>query len=391
MFWTYKKVMERINESVLELNKSIQVFPEILEFVQDKQLQTDAAAVGWNKDFKEQATNQFMKYMEMKYPAWWKATKESFRSQEALRVNSVNCLFGHIAYSRLQEICGKKFNRMFIDPCLFNIFQEVVPKGLTIDNVDYRGVPVFLYFPNRIPVLLHRDLRAYVSEVCIMPTGILSWPAEDGDEQMLSTKHIMYLESESADGTPKPASVLWNLETTHVLHHKGVLLTEAFKNEFDDNFEINDGNFKLQKLTKVVINMILYMTSNSPDILNQLNPEYEKSLKKLYTQTGRAKKRRQERLKNIPKNEYFVFGSTLELLQRRLELDHPDTMPIPSDPMDSKEPGESTGKKYVAHVRSGHWKWQVCGPQAKQHKLIFVKPYRTHGPEKETVGYYVTT
>jgi hypothetical protein len=43
---------------------------------------------------------------------------------------------------------------------------------------------------------------------------------------------------------------------------------------------------------------------------------------------------------------------------------------------------EFTGRKLEAHWRAGSWRRQPCGPGWSQRKLIWVAPYRTHGPEE---------
>lgn len=43
---------------------------------------------------------------------------------------------------------------------------------------------------------------------------------------------------------------------------------------------------------------------------------------------------------------------------------------------------EPTGRKLDAHWRCGSWRRQACGPGWSQRKLIWVAPYRTHGPEE---------
>jgi hypothetical protein len=395
--------MDRVNNSHLELNKRVSVYPEIMDYCRDGKMLREYEAVGWDKEFKEQAVQRFVSEMQVRYPAFHKNLERAFPTEESRRIHLVNGLFGHLTYARLESICNAGFNknRVFIDPYLFDVFHTVVPKGLTIDNVNYSHSPMFMYFPKKIPVMKSKDLDAYVSEVCILPTFILRCNEDknDSSNDMLETRFICYLEVVAKNGNKIPAPIAtWNLETVHILHRRGVLLTDAFKNEFSKeevkDFDINDESshdLNVNAVTKIIINTILYYTSNDSDILKQINPDYEKSLRKLKTQTGVARKRRQERLKSIPKNEYFVLGSTLELFRRRQELDHPDTSPIPSGPKEHREPGEPTGRKLPSHVRSGHWRWVACGKGLKDHKLRFIKSYVTHGFGEEVIGMYVTS
>jgi hypothetical protein len=402
MFWTYQKVMDRIKISQLELNQLICIYPAVLDFIEEYSFVNVLECFGGVSEIMDAAVELFCSKVALIAPdifdsetkAWMSVTDENgdpYTEEEVRRFIMRKVLIGTANVLRVRKVHKQPFSRFFIDPYLLNAFKEVIPSNLKMDHLGSVDQPCIIHFPDRS--ILTRDLGdgydSYTNSAIVFPSvplsdknnlGFKSFKYKDKSFNIEDAKRqtpIIYTFDMFKSGTAGYSTS--NFSNAQLLHIEDISLGWLV-DEFDNR----------SKLIQVIINTILYYTSKDPDILKQINPEYEKSFRKLKTLTGRARQKRQDRLKRIPKNEHYIFGSTLELFRRRRNKDQPEMERITTGPT-AQTSSEPTGMKRAAHKVTHHWRWQACGSQWKEHRWTYIDDYYTSGIEKETVGLYVTT
>lgn len=135
------------------------------------------------------------------------------------------------------------------------------------------------------------------------------------------------------------------------------------------------------------LNFLLYLTSDDPDILRSLNPEYDKASRRVMeAKDESSRSKRRKKLKRLDQHPHLVVGQHLEIIRRRAENTdgERDSTYYTSEGMRSRA---------RRHFRRGHWRWQACGPALSKRKLIWVEGMVVNEdmPEAEVVGFSVRT
>lgn len=132
----------------------------------------------------------------------------------------------------------------------------------------------------------------------------------------------------------------------------------------DNSFAISDETFYTSGLNffRSVVNTILYLGSNDPDLVQQLSP-YRQMEERLFLAKSRDKRKEiKGELKRTPRLDYVVVGRNVPRLM-------PDAMA-----------GGSAREMHVWFIVRGHWRNQPYGAGNSLRRPLWVKPYYK-GPE----------
>lgn len=116
---------------------------------------------------------------------------------------------------------------------------------------------------------------------------------------------------------------------------------------------------KLLMFFRVLVNGILYLSSNDPDIQKIISP---------HTKTQKRKKSRKNRTR-IGNGESFVVGAGIR----------PIVVVKPSE-IENSDSEIARLRRAIRFMVRGHWRNQACGMELSERRLIWIKPYYK-GPE----------
>jgi hypothetical protein len=232
-----------------------------------------------------------------------------------------------------------------LDPFFVFAPPGIIPfKDRHMEELEFLAVPLPSYTPDQL-------------QICLL-IGIVN-----KDTQL---RDVVYLDCIMNTKEPRPLDALLRGDVSTVRTDGGVTAPES----------------EMTCVGRLLFNLMLYWKSQDPDILKQLNPEWEKINQRIHDQRNPKKRERlKKQLRNISKNEYQVIGQKLELIQKR-KMSEISQLEVSS--------GELTGRHVAYHSKTGHWKWQPCGEAKKERKLIFVDTYWAgKNPPREKIGYSV--
>ena len=143
-----------------------------------------------------------------------------------------------------------------------------------------------------------------------------------------------------------------------------------------------EAHFMLTRAVRLCVNSYLYSTSSDPDILRQLNPEYDRLREKAsrLPKGDSMRKKLETKLRDIPRDEWDVFR--LRTLARRESDAQIDAA--------AADQCSAEGARVVgAHDVREHWRWQACGAGWSDHKLVLVPRHR-RGDERKVIAHRMT-
>lgn len=126
------------------------------------------------------------------------------------------------------------------------------------------------------------------------------------------------------------------------------------------------GNDFREKLLRVVINTIIYMTSDSAVVEHENQDEIDKlsALK----ERGKLKMKGQKTLEQLENTPRFILGTDITIT-------HSDLEAIKKAQKDDRNRGKSGRKLAHPSITRGHWRWQRHGPKLALVKRIWIKPF----------------
>lgn len=121
---------------------------------------------------------------------------------------------------------------------------------------------------------------------------------------------------------------------------------------------------------RIIINSILYLSSNDPDIVGVISPTPEYEGKIASTKSNLKKKKLRKQAKRFSALDGVLVGNTVQPIL------------VDKTQRPGKVPSASAGDNKL-HKRiqvRGHWRNQACGKNREDRKLIYIKPF-FKGPE----------
>jgi hypothetical protein len=285
-------------------------------------------------------------------------------------------------------LSNKDGQRFFLEPTIAEALSTTSMKGLTTADIPEFPTPLSIFLPEGTPQYLEGDdfqstitmdaihVAAPVAGKDVKMQDALAYPMIVNNHARLADDDLVKSQSYAMAMLTLWPNLVLPLE--EYLNGTFTTLSPNEKGEVESKLNQSAAQVVVQRL---FLNLLFYWKSEDPDILKQLNPEWEKLRQKIHRHVGGKRKRANAQLKKTPKHEHYLVGSHLEILQRRRPV---------GDGEDSVS--EPTGRHLRRHKRRGHWKWQPCGERNMRRKLIFVDTYMTRGlggPEIEKVGYSV--
>lgn len=153
----------------------------------------------------------------------------------------------------------------------------------------------------------------------------------------------------------------WNIEDMLKTDWKDI-----YQDVDETNGEIDEHIFYREGLLffRILVNTILYLGSNEPDIVEQLSPRTE-LFKQLEGLKSKAKRKRvQQKILSTSELDGSIVGRHIgQILVKK--------------PSNSVESTNQISKKKLSKrfIVRGHWRRQPCGTEGQQRKLIWIKPY----------------
>lgn len=121
-----------------------------------------------------------------------------------------------------------------------------------------------------------------------------------------------------------------------------------------------------EKLLRIVVNTIIYMTSASAVVEHENQDEIDKlsALK----ERGKLKLKGRKRLEQLENTPHFVLGTDITIT-------HADVEAIKKAQKDDRNRGKSGRQLKHPSITRGHWRWQRHGPKLSLVKRIWIKPF----------------
>jgi len=272
--------------------------------------------------------------------------------------------------------------RFFLEPTITEALSTTSVKGLTTLDLPDIPVPFSVFLPEGTPQYLNADeFHSTITVDAIHIAAPVAGIDSNGCDALLYPL-IVNNQARIADDDPV-RSRGFAMGMLSLWPGRALPLEDFMDGGFKHIDPNSNGDVVLSRddttgsqiiVQRLVLNLLLYWKSEDPDILKQLNPEWEKIQAKVQRHVGGKKERAQAALKKTPRHEHYIVGQYLEVLQRR-----------EPEGADDKSESTPTGRKLRRHKRRGHWKWQPCGEQRSKRKLIFVETYTTRGQGEEIV------
>jgi len=356
-YWGYHKVREVLNRSPGEMSNEI---PEIYEAVVASGL-LDAFGTGDCIDMMVELVNDILALREAAGDVITPEIKMLTIGQVELHMTAL------VVKQYFEQ--QKAPLRFFVEPLMAEALSTTDVKGLHVSDLAEIPVQIHIYLP---PMLVQAG-QGYPEEALVLD----KYESTDGRGKPADIFRIA-VKSRSSDGKTY-CYVLTDIQLTDEIPLADPPIKPHDRNEFTGVID-EEG---LRAAVKILFNMLLYWKSVDPDILKQLNPQWEKAQRKVTRHKKGSKKREraQNGLRAIPRNEHFVVGHQLEVIRKRKEMEVPSS---------SSEKAGPSNRRVAWHQTRGHWRWQACGEERKERKLIFIDAYWSGTlPPNEKVGYSV--
>jgi len=290
----------------------------------------------------------------------------------------VRTLIGHFAVSGILRVPGCP--KFFLEPLISEALLSTSVKGLTTADLPEIPTPLAIFLPP--------EMRAYEADdefhtKIKLEALYLAYPSVNEETDQTGYTMIGQSNYQAFEGLPDSIDHGFSLGLIAIPRTQPRALEDYMSGDYTvlDKTQLKPRRESVKNLTpRLLLNLLLYWKSTDADVLRQLNPEWEKVNQKAHSTKGKQHQKAVKALQRIPKTEYLHLGSRLEILQRRK----------PEDKLTEPQEATPTGRHQPQHLRRGHWKWQPCGPQSRERKLIFVETYTAgQAPPVEKVGFSV--
>jgi hypothetical protein len=115
---------------------------------------------------------------------------------------------------------------------------------------------------------------------------------------------------------------------------------------------------------RIIVNAILYISSNDPDIVDCFSPKQAIRDRLSRTKAKAKQKKARNELNKTSELNYSVLGSRLPPIF------------VDKRTIGPNDGGSSRSLEYAARfIVRRHWRNQACGEGRKEHRLIWIKPY----------------
>lgn len=393
-YWTYNKVRERLNVSPWHWKTDIDPFVRSVY----KRIVEEAAKHQWAKRIYE---DPFLVISEIEHVASHINDGGPAAPEEVKAVFSHGFKLGTVEYvhSCMLKNAFKDTHpvRFFLEPTIAKAFATTSIKGLKISDLPDLPIPCAIYFPDGLipdsgarPGTIERSVHE-VYIVNLVET-VYEAPKFWKKQRPFTTGTNLYTIQKNLG---KSGSMFYELQITpmdiegelnDIINGSGGsnwndLIDDAARRSLGENGDEEREEPGPAMMMRIVINTLLYWKSVDPDILRQINPDYDKVQQRLRRAKGKKREKIKKAIKQIPRHDHLLVGRHLEVLQRRREKEQP---------LEGGEKKGGKGSPKAWHWTRGHWRWQRCGKGLRERKLIFIDPYWSGTlPAVEKLGYDV--
>jgi hypothetical protein len=359
-YWTYKKVKSGLN---------FRYKPKVFDKYLVKMIKRDKLVelfLGNKWEAHNDKLDQIVDSI-MSHPAALQNAQE-FDSEEFRREVTTHVITDHVNHLMFNEMCESNTLNFFLEPVIAKALATTSVRGLSLADIGTIPHPVRIFVPD----------------------NLLFWEETDGTKAALKEVGVINVHDHVQHGEVCNINIYDVSRAKKVfvnkrgfLSHKDnpleKLIGEDPLHDVDDKYETSEETQGRVLRLKLILNTLLYYTSEDSDILRQLNPNYDKVKRGIKEAVGKRKERLEQTLKTIPKDEHYIFGPRLKVLQKRRK----DVVLSDESPRYT-----GTGSPKRPHNRDGHWRWQRYGKENSKIKLKFIDPMPIKGGVEE-LGYSV--
>lgn len=297
-------------------------------------------------------------------------------------------LTDHVQSCAVQKVFkGVEPLRFFLEPTIAKAFATTEIKGLVVEDLPDLPIPFAIYFPDGL--VPDTGKRPGTIERSVHELYLLALSEEYPPERTKGApSRNLFFAQKNRDMSGQTF-----FEMQMVGLGKGANLDELIKGvggtAWEDIADSPTRDMFSSKeepgpsmMMRVLVNTLLYWKSVDPDILRQINPDYDKTQKRMSRARGKKRDRIKKSLRSVPRHEHSIVGRNLEVLQRRRCRE--------ADLSGQTDRSAGGGSPKAWHWTKGHWRWQRCGKGLSERKLIFIDPYWSGTlPPVEKLGYDV--
>ena len=196
---------------------------------------------------------------------------------------------------------------------------------------------------------------------------IYSWSAPNENSADLFDDHAEYFPLNMSVENESLSSVIASSEKIR-LREVGIL-RGVFKSDSKGRIfgEIYKGADFREKLLRIIVNTIIYMTSASAVVEHEDQQEIDR-LRNIQKRRGKLKIKDRKRLEDLEHNQHWMLGTDIKITHKDLE----DFESARKSDQQDKRLGR---KLQHPSLTRGHWRWQPYGTGRKLRKRIWIKPY----------------
>lgn len=365
MILTYYDIIKRVRKPMLEYvkkdleylkennvsspsgtyNPNQKVLPNFYEYIEDSKDKVMQSFI-LNAGISEESAKKYLQ-------------RDKFKKQleEATQV----WMYEYFSYLNF-ELCGKKtfyFNHNLIE----NLFYTDLNAPSTYLKLPFSSC-LFMY-DSPIAIESFYKISTNGKTIRNVPISVFvtELPAEEGNRKLIFNCWQADLENS------------YSFVKRELLIRNDWKITDMLRTDWneiyaDEEFEDEDKVFFEEGLDffRIIINSILYLSSNDVDLINKISPR-KKLEDKLERISSKSKiKKTKKRLKKNTELDYQEIGGN----SKKIVVKKPNNSTESISPSNKK-----LAKRFMVR---GHWRNQPYGKRNKKRKLIFIEPY-VKGPE----------
>jgi len=121
-----------------------------------------------------------------------------------------------------------------------------------------------------------------------------------------------------------------------------------------------------EKLLRIIINTVIYMTSASAVVKHEKQAAIDKLLKTQERRPLKLKERKQ--LEQLEDDPHYILGTDIIITHNDVET---------IEAAQNEDIKRSSSRRTLKHpsITRGHWRWQPYGPRRSKRKRIWIRPY----------------
>lgn len=302
-----------------------------------------------------------------------------------------NTKYGHLKHRISKEEFESLYHQVVNSEDYQNYIEPIIDEYFSLVNFAYSGKKVFFFSNNLCEHLLNTQLNVS-SELLRLPfeTTLFVFSSKTiiQEYKKLLNKDfipenipisVIITEKKSAYGKRELLFSIWQADENYnyayvvrtLLIKDGYKLENTLKTNWKDHTNIQiESNFDKRLQTegldffRIILNGILYLSSNKPDIIEKISPHTELYERYKSLKSGRKKSKILKKMNQFSELNYNLVGSKIgEILIQK-----------PTNNKYSNDRHPTYKLKYKFLVR-GHWRNQPFGEKNKERKLIFINPY----------------